>query len=85
MITLTQAQKSALQRLWERDQDTVRSNRECELEQNTSLPERYTRASWPSEQVMLANVKEAHDGTGCVMIEWRGMWLGIETDGYTHS
>ena len=22
---------------------------------------------------------------GCVMIPWCGMWLGIETDGYTHS
>ena len=21
----------------------------------------------------------------CVMIHWCGMWLGIETDGYTHS
>lgn len=24
-------------------------------------------------------------GGGCAMIQWRGMWLGIETDGYTHS
>ena len=22
---------------------------------------------------------------GCVMIQWCGMWLGIEADGYTHS
>lgn len=21
----------------------------------------------------------------CVMVKWCGMWLGIETDGYTHS
>jgi len=21
----------------------------------------------------------------CVMVTWSGMWLGIETDGYTHS
>jgi hypothetical protein len=21
----------------------------------------------------------------CVMLPWKGMWLGIETDGYTHS
>ena len=25
------------------------------------------------------------DGSGCVMLPWKGMWLGIETDGYTHS
>ena len=24
-------------------------------------------------------------GWGCVMVKWCGMWLGIETDGYTHS
>ena len=24
-------------------------------------------------------------GYGCVMIQWCGMWLGIEPDGYTHS
>ena len=21
----------------------------------------------------------------CLMVHWFGMWLGIETDGYTHS
>jgi len=21
----------------------------------------------------------------CIMVKWCGMWLGIETDGYTHS
>ncbi len=24
-------------------------------------------------------------GGGCVMLPWCGMWLGVETDGYTHS
>ena len=24
-------------------------------------------------------------GYDCVMVQWSGMWLGIETDGYTHS
>ena len=22
---------------------------------------------------------------GCIMLPWKGMWLGIEPDGYTHS
>lgn len=22
---------------------------------------------------------------GCIMLPWCGMWLGIETDGHTHS
>jgi hypothetical protein len=25
------------------------------------------------------------DGSGCVMLPWKSMWLGIEVDGYTHS
>ena len=25
------------------------------------------------------------DSSGCIMVKWCGMWLGIETDGYTHS
>ena len=24
-------------------------------------------------------------GYDCIMLPWAGMWLGIETDGYTHS
>ena len=24
-------------------------------------------------------------GDGAVMVQWCGMWLGIETDGYCHS
>lgn len=24
-------------------------------------------------------------GFDCIMVQWCGMWLGIETDGYTHS
>ena len=24
-------------------------------------------------------------GYDCIMVLWCGMWLGIETDGYTHS
>lgn len=24
-------------------------------------------------------------GWDCVMVYWNGMWVGIETDGYTHT
>ena len=24
-------------------------------------------------------------GHGCIMVKWCNMWLGIESDGYTHS
>lgn len=29
--------------------------------------------------------KTVQTGWDCVMVRWCGMWLGIETDGYTHS
>ena len=29
--------------------------------------------------------RSAKQGYDCVMLPWGGMWLGIETDGYTHS
>ena len=32
-----------------------------------------------------AKAQPYYDGSGCVMIPFAGMWLGIETDGYTHS
>lgn len=24
-------------------------------------------------------------GSGCAMVQWCNMWIGIEPDGYTHS
>jgi hypothetical protein len=24
-------------------------------------------------------------GMDCILVQWSGMWLGIEPDGYTHS
>ena len=29
--------------------------------------------------------KTVSQGYDCIMVQWAGMWLGIETDGYTHS
>jgi len=29
--------------------------------------------------------KTVQPGPGCIMVQWSGMWLGIEPDGYTHS
>lgn len=35
-----------------------------------------------SLEVFCQRVAPAHD---CLMLPWCGMWLGIETDGHTHS
>jgi len=29
--------------------------------------------------------KTVQQGYDCIMVRWFGMWLGIESDGYTHS
>ena len=29
--------------------------------------------------------RDVMGGHDCLMLEWAGMWLGIERDGYTHS
>jgi len=29
--------------------------------------------------------RTVQQGFNCLMVQWSGMWLGIETDGYTHS
>jgi hypothetical protein len=31
------------------------------------------------------SIQPCFDGSGCIMVPWSGMWLGIETDGYCHS
>jgi len=33
----------------------------------------------------LAFRRTVKHGFDCAMVEWCGMWLGIESDGYTHS
>ena len=33
----------------------------------------------------LAFRRTVQPGWGCAMVQWCGMWLGIEPDGYTHS
>jgi hypothetical protein len=38
---------------------------------------------WPSKEHMIA-AAQPYIGHS-TMIQWHGMWLGIETDGYTHS
>ncbi len=29
--------------------------------------------------------RTVQSGWGCIMVEWCGMWLGIEPDGYAHT
>ena len=86
MITLTEQQVAALDRLWEREQDLVADNKQWLLDNpGQELPPAWTALYWPSREAMNALVSPYGDSSGCVMIQRRGCWLGIETDGHTHS
>lgn len=39
----------------------------------------------PSTQYRSFRKRVVGTNMDCVMVPWKGMWLGIELDGYTHS
>lgn len=75
MNTLTKAQRKALKRVFDR----------CPiyrfLEETGSTPHYRSHKAMTYREFR----KTAVTSFGCVMVQWCGMWLGIETDGYTHS
>lgn len=79
MTKTTRAQREALFRVFKRDFPSwvtpgVRSTPTHEVRVPTTQWRRFRRT-----------VQPCFDGSGCIMLQWRGMWLGIERDGYTHS
>jgi hypothetical protein len=52
--------------------------------QQRALKAVYDR-DWNKPASYLAFRRTVQPGWGCVMVEWCGMQLGIEPDGYTHS
>lgn len=87
MIVLTKAQRKALFRVFQRDFPSWRTPfkrdagpvcPQCGYSNMVRVPSIQWRR-------FRARVQPYCDNTGCVMIQWKGMWLGIEKDGYTHS
>jgi len=39
----------------------------------------------PDGKTFLQFRRSVKRGFDCLMVEWCGMWLGIESDGHTHS
>ena len=73
-MTLTKQQRAAVHRVWQRAPD-IEGRRD-----NGNGPETY----------MAFRRRHVHAAGFCglpnvVIIDWRGMDLGIEPDGYTHS
>jgi hypothetical protein len=80
MVKLTKAQRKALFAVFQRDfpgwvTPFMRHDTRDVIVQVPSLQWRRFRKT----------VTPYFDGSGCVMVPWHGMMLGIETDGYTHS
>ena len=79
MIKTTRAQREALFRVFQRDFPNWVTP--YKRKQNGGMIIRV-----PSIQYRkFRNRVQPFFGGDCIMIEFAGMWLGIETDGYTHS
>lgn len=78
----TLAQIDALAKLWQRDLGDVARNRLYNAA-NPHDPHPFrTTPTWAS---FADCINAAQFGYDCIMIQYAGMWLGIERDGYTHS
>lgn len=82
-MKLTSEQETAIVRLYERDQRLVADNLAYEQKHGETLPPHYTKPFWPDLAACRASVQPTC--CECAGIQWRGMFLGIEPDGYTHS
>jgi hypothetical protein len=52
-------------------------------EQRTALKKVYCRRDMGMSYMQFRRTVVM--GYGCIMVQWCSMWLGIESDGYTHS
>jgi hypothetical protein len=90
MVKTTRKQREALFRVFQRDfpgwiTPTTRH-------EGTYCPH---CGQWSNDQIIKVSSRQwrrfrkqvypAFDKSGCIIIPWKTMWLGIETDGHTHS
>jgi hypothetical protein len=78
MIKTTREQRVALFRVFQRDFPSwVSPGKRRSVKELGTLP--VPTIQWRKFR------KTVQGGSGCIMLPWKGMWLGIEPDGYTHS
>ena len=54
--------------------------------QREALKRIWLRGQGPeSYRRLRKSAQPSFDGSGCIMVPWAGMCIGIEPDGYTHS
>ena len=85
MFKLTKEQSKSLLNLYYRDLDTVQSNKDYEVENGNKLPPHMTKITWKSFLDCRRQIQKHNINNDPVMLQWRGMWIGIEKDGYRHS
>ena len=74
MKRITKAQQRAIHKVWMRDY--------------RERIEYLATGDWSGRgriKTYLQFRRTVQAGFDCLMVFWRGMWLGIEPDGYTHS
>ncbi len=71
MKVTTKEQRKALYRVWLRDHDAD--------------PKTYQIGRHAYGEYLKFRRTAFQTHMGCMMLPWKGMWLGIEPDGYTHS
>ena len=89
MITLTRAQRTALKALYDRGPIFKGKFATVKLSDIAAHPHMSLTAvdylpRW-SYREFRATVQPLFDKSGCVLVQWKGMTVGIEPDGHTHT
>jgi hypothetical protein len=75
MITITKPQRKAVKRIYDR----------CRLDINADRIDPGGPFTPISYREYREKIQLEIGGGGAVFVHWCNMWLGIETDGHTHS
>jgi hypothetical protein len=84
MQVLTKAQKLALKRVFDRTPLFVLWDGKCFMPTSTEGWNAHKRLDQPTMTYRSFRYT-AVTSFGTLIVPWCGMWLAIETDGYTHS
>ena len=79
---ITKAQQKALFRIFQRDFPSWVTPRFRSDPQGRTLAVPMPSTQW---RRFRKTVVPAFCGDGSIMVPWKGLWLGVERDGYTHS
>jgi hypothetical protein len=98
MVKTTRKQREAIFRVFLRDfpswvtpTQRLKSGRETGTGASNVMEHMAFAKLYPETLVKVPSVQyrrfraTVQPGPGCIMLHWKGMWLGIEPDGYTHS